>query len=161
MVFIRENAVCSRENYLITFFRKAVDSTKDILKGLRGRAGQVKGVCGFVLGGQGCEFGPQQHFLQVGKRPGAATRGLTTPPFPHARPRLSRQCKPHNHLKDMSQTVSLNGAPTYPDIFYFHYITPIKLKKTFKVKLVQASYNHSNLRERTMSKPQMQKNTAG
>lgn len=52
----------------------------------------------------------------------------------------------------MSQIVSLNGAPTYPDIFYFHYIAPVKLKKAFEVKLVQASYNYSNLRERTMSK---------
>lgn len=55
--------------------------------------------------------------------------------------------------------MSLTGALTFLDIFYFHYIYPVNLKKNSEVKLVQVSHNHSNPRDKTMSKPQIQKNT--
>ena len=69
------------------------------------------------------EFGEQQqNSWNRAKRPRAATRGLTSPPFPHrASPlqamfaqQLSKEHEPNHYL---------SGAPTYLDIFYFHYIT--------------------------------------
>lgn len=65
----------------------------------------------------------------------------------------------NNYLKNMSQIIILNGTPTYLDIFYFHYITTINLKKTSEVKLVQPSHNYPNPREIT-SKLHIQKNTS-
>ena len=58
------------------------------------------------------QFGQQQNFFKKEKkkkRPGAATRGLTSP-SPKAGPCLCRQCLSNKYMKNMSQILSLIGA---------------------------------------------------